>query len=297
MEHSPAINNMLDIFDLIGILTSNSFELDKMNILGKSVVTSLAERGGLVPPSESTITLHELCHVTDQSTVIGCPRYNNLYKFEKVNKFLKNMLKNVAKGFASIIKNYMEKESIFFESALEFTEIENIQNFTKFLPQNSLGMKSLSSYLQPLYVDYDDEEIIIYDIPNSNVVQLNGEIKTYKLNKLLFAYIIHDAMTYPNASAPDNSLLKMLYNDWLKGKGVKKPENFLNFLSVSMNSKRFSTTNSIYIKYLNYIDTITDENIKNQFIEDLRFLSYHFTPADNSECPPDDYFLITYDVI
>jgi hypothetical protein len=297
MEHSPAIKNILDIFDIIGILTSNSFELDKIYVLGSNVVTSLAERGGLVPPSESTITLHELCHVTDQSTVIGCPRHNNLYKFEKVNKFLKNMLKNVAKGFASIIKNYMEKESIFFESALSLTEIENIKNLNKFFPRNSLGMKSLSSYLQPLYVDSDDEKIIIYDIPNSNVVQLNGEMKTYKLNKILFAYILHDAMTYPNASAPDNSLLKMLYNDWLGGKGVKKPENFLNFLSVSMNSKSTLTTKSIYIKYLNYIDTITDENVKNQFIEDVGFLSYHFTPADNSEFPPDDYLLITYDVI
>ena len=78
-------------------------------------------------------------------------------------------------------------------------------------------MKCLNSYLQPLYVDYDDEEIIIYDIPNSYIVQLNGEMKTYKLSKVLFSYIIHDAMQYPNASTPNNSLLKMLYNDWLKG--------------------------------------------------------------------------------
>ena len=119
LEHSKAISNMLDIIDVIGVLTSNKLSHDVITI-----VKLLAKRNGLVPPSECTITMHELFHVVDQSYNIGCPRYSNLYKFKKVNKILKGMLKNVAKGFASIMKNYMQKEAMFFETAINYSEID-----------------------------------------------------------------------------------------------------------------------------------------------------------------------------
>ena len=69
----------------------------------------LTDRSDTLPPSECTITLHELEHEVDQSLTIGVPRFSNLYKFEKINKILKSMLKNVAKGFPFIMKNYIEK--------------------------------------------------------------------------------------------------------------------------------------------------------------------------------------------
>ena len=135
MIHSRAIAIMLDIFDTIGLLTSNKMSRESIMVINRKLVDLLTDRSGSVPPSECTITLHELVHLVDQSLTIGVPRFSNLYKFEKVNKFLKSMLKNVAKGFPSIMKNYIEKESIFMETAIKITEMDSINNLQKFLPQ------------------------------------------------------------------------------------------------------------------------------------------------------------------
>ena len=123
VNHSEAIKNMLLIFDIIGILTSNKLSENSIQILSTKTIDVLVKRTGLVPPSECTITTHELVHLVEQCCTIGAPRFSNLYKFEKVNKFLKSMLKNVAKGFASIMKNFMQKEAIFLETAVHVPEI------------------------------------------------------------------------------------------------------------------------------------------------------------------------------
>ena len=77
VEHSKAIANMLDIMDVIGLLTANKLSRAVISTLGPSTTTLQSKRSGLVPPSECTITMHELFHVVDQSYNIGCPRYSN----------------------------------------------------------------------------------------------------------------------------------------------------------------------------------------------------------------------------
>ena len=52
----------------------------------------------MMPPSEATMTFHELFHIVNQREDVGCPRHSTLYKFERMNKVLKRNLKNTAKG-------------------------------------------------------------------------------------------------------------------------------------------------------------------------------------------------------
>ena len=54
----------------------------------------LIEHAALFPPSESTYALHELIHCCSQIDEIGPPRFNCLFMFERVNLFLKRMVKN-----------------------------------------------------------------------------------------------------------------------------------------------------------------------------------------------------------
>ena len=49
---------MLDIIDVIGVLTSNKLSHDVIKTLGPTIVKLIGKRTGLVPPSECTITMH-----------------------------------------------------------------------------------------------------------------------------------------------------------------------------------------------------------------------------------------------
>ncbi len=60
-----------------------------------------------------------------------------------------------------------------------------------------------------------------------------------KINTVLFSYLLHNAMEYPDITAPDDSLLKRLYEEWEGGNGSKKPEAFFNFLKNHLISTRY----------------------------------------------------------
>ena len=293
LEHSEAISNMLDIIDVIGVLTSNKLSHDAIRTLGGKIVKLLAQRNGLVPPSECTITLHELFHVVDQSYNIGCPRYSNLYKFEKVNKFLKGMLKNVAKGFASIMKNYMQKESIFFETAINSTEIASIDSLQKFLPKDIKSMKNLTSFVRNIYIDVDENNVAeLLDIDSCNVLHFFGEKKLEKFNVTLFSYLLHSALEYPGVTAPDDSLLQRLFQEWKQGPGSKKPEAFFNWLKKNFNKYQNLTNNSIYMRYHRLIVNMKDDTLQEIFEKDYTFLTDCFS-QDAEEVFPDNYLYVT----
>ena len=81
------------------VLNSNRLHVPTVkDVTHPNLIETLIKRSGLVPPSECSITLHELCHVCDQVMEIGSPRYSTLYKFEKINKLLKTFCFNKAKG-------------------------------------------------------------------------------------------------------------------------------------------------------------------------------------------------------
>jgi hypothetical protein len=95
----PSIENVLDIFDIMGLLNSSSLKVDKYNTtLINRLRDAIVTRSGLMPPSECTMTLHELMHTCDQVLEQGVSRVSTLFKFERVNHFLKTLLQNNAAG-------------------------------------------------------------------------------------------------------------------------------------------------------------------------------------------------------
>jgi len=95
----PYTDNILEIFDIIGILNANNIHGPTLKSkIYPRLINALIIRSGLVPPSECCVTLHEMMHVCEQVLEIGTPRHSLLYKFEKLNKILKSFLHNAAKG-------------------------------------------------------------------------------------------------------------------------------------------------------------------------------------------------------
>ena len=102
---SKHIDNICDLFDIFSTLHATRLDGSLIaNELKKKLVNVLVIRSGLVPPSECMITLHEMIHLCDQIHEIGVPRVSCLYKFERMNHILKELLQNNAKGLASIVK-------------------------------------------------------------------------------------------------------------------------------------------------------------------------------------------------
>lgn len=91
-------DNIIEIFDIMSILNANRLNCDMVRKeLLPRLINALADRSGFVPPSESCVTLHELIHVCEQVNEIGNARCSTLYKFEKMNKWLKGHAQNSAK--------------------------------------------------------------------------------------------------------------------------------------------------------------------------------------------------------
>ncbi len=99
-DRGKIVENILSIFEIMTILNSNKLHVPTIkNVIYPELIELLISRSGLVPPSECPITLHELLHIAEQVEEIGAPRYSTLYKFEKVNKLLKQFNYNTAKGY------------------------------------------------------------------------------------------------------------------------------------------------------------------------------------------------------
>jgi hypothetical protein len=103
-DQNSYIDNIRDIIHSMWMLncsrmTGAYYATDVMSTL----ITKLVVRGGLVPPSECCVTLHELVHICEQVNEVGVPRHSTLYKFEKMNKVMKGFLKNQARGLYYLI--------------------------------------------------------------------------------------------------------------------------------------------------------------------------------------------------
>jgi len=99
--------NILDVFDIMGMLNSSSLKVDKFNEdFMLMLLDAVILRSGLMPPTECTMTLHELIHTCDQVLEQGVNRVSTLYKFERVNHFLKTLLQNSAAGTITLLDNF-----------------------------------------------------------------------------------------------------------------------------------------------------------------------------------------------
>ena len=101
-------------------------------------------------------------------------------------------------------------------------------------------------------------------------------------------------MEYPAVTAPEDSLLKRLFDEWKNGNGSKKPEGFFNFLKKSFNKYTPMTNHSVYSRYNKLILNMSDLMMQDKFRDDFEFLAKCFSPAVGDELFPDDHLLITY---
>ena len=101
----------------------------------------------MFPPSESTYALHELIHVGAQTEITGPPRFNSLFMFERVNLYLKRMIKNKHSHAASIIKAYGKQEFITQIIGYKFDRLSKIIEILSCMPTNYNLVKKLYHHL------------------------------------------------------------------------------------------------------------------------------------------------------
>lgn len=135
------------------------------------------EHAALFPPSECTYALHELIHVGTQIIQVGPPRFNSLFMFERVNLFLKRMIKNKNSHSASIIKAYAKEEFITQIVGYNFKRLIKIIHTLSCMPSNYNFVKKVLSSFTNLHVDRDEGKYVIHSIPNCRVHELRGQKK------------------------------------------------------------------------------------------------------------------------
>jgi len=100
------------VFEVIARASGDSFSRkDVQEYLLPLVIEALCKFEGSVSASECTITMHQLYHVVYDIEHYGPPRMQWMFLFERMNKFLKGLIRNVAKPISSIIKNYNMSET------------------------------------------------------------------------------------------------------------------------------------------------------------------------------------------
>jgi hypothetical protein len=140
---------------------------------------ALIEHSALFPPSESTYALHELIHCCSQINEIGPPRFNCLFMFERVNLFLKRMIKNRCSHLAFIVKGYALEEFITQTIGYDFKKMSKVINILSCMPTNSNLVKKILTSFANLYIDEDN---VMYSLPNARVHELRGTVELLVLN-------------------------------------------------------------------------------------------------------------------
>jgi hypothetical protein len=158
----------------------------------------MVDRLGFVPPSEATLPCHDICHIFDEISTHGLIRYRNLFKFERMNSFMKQTLKNRAHGIASIMKNYNTHERTTMSGTIYLDNVAKFQSLCKLQPINGLPFQSLGSYVTSIHVEPPEEtgedRTILYDIPSSNVIEFRGASMNITLTRQDINYLLEDNM-------------------------------------------------------------------------------------------------------
>lgn len=156
----------------------------------------MVDRLGYVPPCEATLPCHDVCHIFDEIVTHGLPRYRNLFKYERMNNFMKQNLKNRAHGIASIMKNYNIHERTTMAGTLYLKNVLKFHTLCHLQPVNGLPFQSLSSYVTSIHVEppheTGEDRTILYDVPSSNVIELRGSPFDVELSYEDINYLLLD---------------------------------------------------------------------------------------------------------
>lgn len=172
----------------------------------------MADRFGYVPPCEATLPCHDICHIFKEIGTHGLIRYRNLFKFERMNSFMKQNLKNRAHGVASIMKNYSTHERTTMSGSIDLKNVVKFESLCRLHPVNGLPFQSLSSYVTSIHVEPAEEtgedRTVLYDVPSSNVIELRGAPFNVSLSAQDINYILADNVDLCNEEGV--SVLKLI---------------------------------------------------------------------------------------
>jgi hypothetical protein len=242
----------------------------------------MVDRFSLVPPCEATLPCHDICHIFDEIDTHGLIRYRNLFKFERMNSFMKQILKNRAHGIASIMKNYNTHEKTTMSGSLYLENVVRFHNLCKLHPSNGLPFQSLSSYVTSIHVEPKEETgedmTKLYDIPSSNVIEFRGSsfdviLLSDDINCLLEDNI--DIMYEENSS-----VLKLIMKGYYRYR-EKYPDRFkdnmLAYTRFLLDGKNLSDYNKTIGNYVRRIRDNIARRVANEDLVTLTRLTVDMT--------------------
>jgi hypothetical protein len=184
----------------------------------------MVDRIGFVPPSEATLPLHDIVHIFSETATHGLIRYRNLFKYERMNSFSKQNLKNRAHGVASIMKNYNVHERTTMSGCVYLDNVVKFASMCQLQPVNGLPFQSLGSILRSIHAEppeeTQDDRTTLYDIPSSNVIELRGDAFELTLGRHEINHLLEDNLDVCNEEG--HSALQVILRAY-KGHMVKYP--------------------------------------------------------------------------
>jgi hypothetical protein len=180
-------NNILTLFDIITYLTNYSFKKEMIPRLVDKICSTLADREGLLPPSEATYAIHEIVHVAEQIPEAGPPMFSNLYKYERANKYLKNLIQNQKSPMSSLVKNYLVVELSSISLINSDHSLERVQDISQYTDK-TMCSHIMSGYNALAKLSYDKETKIL-KTDHDDFIQINDPSELLVPNETLLDFV------------------------------------------------------------------------------------------------------------
>jgi Domain of unknown function (DUF4218) len=217
--------NTLKLFDIISMGCSDRFHLDELqDTLIPNLIETLSEREGLLPHTELPYTNHQLIHVFQNIPKSGSPRFVWMFAFERINKLLKNLIKNPAKPLTSMVKNYVWNEMMTMFFAYRLENANKLTSYISYISKDFMD-KCLLGY-KDIYVEFHTEEnrYEIHSMEASRFYQFMGPTSYYYMDEIDQNNLLMACALQASNSTEEYYLLNQLYFYWLelKRKGLNK---------------------------------------------------------------------------
>ena len=176
---------------------------------------------------------------------------------------------------ASIIKNYSQSEIVVMETSSNFEGIALHEKLSKCQPRHSAVVKSMKEYLENIYVDFNLGRPMMFDIQSNSVIEMRGLYgKSMVLYDCSMVSLLKDCMVDIVEDQTD-CLLFTLWLDYLnKLKRKRKQQSDYHFYDFI--GEIFSVEN-LHVPYLDGINEIDDEDIKQAHTADYNYLVLWFS--------------------
>ena len=191
---------------------SDRFHLDELqDTLIPNLIETLSEREGLLPHTELPYTNHQLIHVFQNIPKSGSPRFVWMFAFERINKLLKNLIKNPAKPLTSMVKNYVWNEMMTMFFAYRLENANKLTSYISYISKDFMD-KCLLGY-KDIYVEFHTEEnrYEIHSMEASRFYQFMGPTSYYYMDEIDQNNLLMACALQASNSTEEYYLLNQLY--------------------------------------------------------------------------------------